>query len=167
MRTGTELESIDRQAPGGREKAERIIPQLKDKLPSMVAQSADLIAMPTMEFNSIVLTRQGTNEPLVRLVALDDTHWVMSAFDGRFDTNEDFEAIRGVHWTSSDDPFRPLPLEIFMRQYYEPGLLLRAIRCTANNTCAQEFKALPPIAEINRVQSRLSIAGAKRSVIRR
>src|SRR5690606_26466984 len=55
-----------------------------------------------------------------------------------------------------DEPLDPVPLDIFMRQYYEPHLLRRVLECSEAGDCAQEFKPLPSIAEINRVQPKLS-----------
>jgi hypothetical protein len=54
--------------------------------------------------------------------------WFASDPAGRFDagsltTNPDFS------WIAADDPLRPLPPEIFMRDYYEPQLLPRLLAC--------------------------------------
>ena len=48
-----------------------------------------------------------------------------------------------------------------MRQYYEPGLLERILKCSqekeadGTDTCDKEFKPLPPIGQINRVQPKV------------
>jgi WD40 repeat protein len=62
-----------------------------------------------------------TGRELASLLTFGEDEWVVVAPDGRFDTNKDLINIEGLHWVMSDDPLRPVPLEVFMRQYYEPG----------------------------------------------
>jgi WD40 repeat protein len=90
-------------------------------------------------------------QELCQLASLNDGTWVVAATDGRFDTNN-LEEIRGLHWIVPDDPLRPLPLEIFMRDYYEPRLLSRLLDCNSQNNCEKEFGVLPSLAELNRLQ---------------
>lgn len=90
-----------------------------------------------------------TGKELCRLVSYADGDQVAVAPDGRFDTNN-LDEVAGLHWIMPDDPLRPLPLEIFMRQYYEPRLAARLL--------ARE--QLPPvrrIAELNRLQPEVQI----------
>jgi WD40 repeat protein len=70
--------------------------------------------------------------------------WVAVTPDGRFDA-DNLEEIRGLHWIMPDDPLRPLPVEIFMRDYYEPQLLPRVLK-------GEKFKPIRPLADLNRVQ---------------
>ncbi len=86
---------------------------------------------------------------LARLISFADDTWVAVAPDGRFDTNE-LDRIRGLHWIMPDDPMRPLPLEIFMREYYEPRLLPRLM-------AGERFEPLPPLVDINRLRPEISI----------
>lgn len=85
-----------------------------------------------------------TGTELVRLVSFTDGTWVVSTPDGRFDTNN-LEEIKGLHWIMPDDPFRALPLEIFMRDYYEPRLLPRVL-------AKEKLPAIRSLAELNRAQ---------------
>jgi WD40 repeat protein len=55
--------------------------------------------------------------------------WVAVTPDGRFDSNN-LEQTRSLHWLKSDAALRPLPLEIFTRDYYEPGLLEKVLNGT-------------------------------------
>ena len=84
------------------------------------------------------------------LDSFDDGTWVAVDPDGRFDTN-DLDGGRALHWVISDEPMRPLPLEIFMRDYYTPRLLARILN----------EERLPPIRSIaeigNRAQPDVSI----------
>ncbi len=93
---------------------------------------------------------------LASLFTFGPDDWVVVAPDGRFDTNLDLDNIEGLHWVVSDAPFTPKPLELFMRDYYEPALLGRLLRCTRDNSCKKDFKPLPLIADINRLQPKLS-----------
>ncbi len=90
-----------------------------------------------------------TGQELCRLVKFVNGDWIVATPDGRFDTNN-LEDIKGMHWIFSDDPLRPLPLEIFMRQYYEPRLLARIL-------AGEKFKPLPSLGELNRTQPEVKI----------
>lgn len=103
-----------------------------------------------------------TGEEICRLMSFDDGTWVVATRDGRFDTNN-LESIVGLHWILPDDPLRPKPVEIFSRQYFEPELLSRLLKCNENGNCEQEFKPLPSIAEINRLQPKVALREIKSS----
>ncbi len=98
---------------------------------------------------------------LATLYSLGKDDWAVATPDGRFDTNKPLDNIEGLHWLLPDQPFTPKPLEIFMRQYYEPGLLQRVLKCTEDKNCNQVFKPLPLITQINRVQPRVEIKEIK------
>jgi WD40 repeat protein len=58
-------------------------------------------------------------------------------------------------WAVGDEPFRSLPLETFMRDYFEPRLLPRLLACrdaeqTRPDACTKEFKQVRPLASLNR-----------------
>lgn len=107
--------------------------------------------------NSINLVATASGRALATVLALDDADWVVTSPDGRFDTSRSLDGIVGLHWVVNDEILTPLPLDVFMRQYYEPGLLQRLLKCTRSGTCEIEFKPLPSIAEIDRVQPRVHI----------
>jgi WD40 repeat protein len=88
---------------------------------------------------------------IATIVPLDED-WLVTTPDGRFDTNKSLDNIKGLHWIVNDEILKPVPLEAFMRHYYEPNLLARVMKCNKENTCDREFKPLPPIGAINRVQ---------------
>lgn len=87
---------------------------------------------------------------LATLISVNREDWVVTDPEGRFDTNKSLDRIDGMHWVIKAESFEPLPLDIFMRQYYEPGLLRRIMS-------GESFKPLPSIAEINRVRPRVAI----------
>ncbi len=90
-----------------------------------------------------------TGDELVRLVSFADDTWVVVTRGGRFDTNN-LEEIKGLHWIVPDDPMHALPLEIFMRDRYEPRLLPRVL-------ADEKLSPLPSLTELNRIQPKVEI----------
>ncbi len=90
-----------------------------------------------------------SGKELCRLVSFTENTWVVVAPDGRFDTNN-LEDIKGLHWIMPDDPFTALPIEIFMRQYYEPRLLPRLL-------AGDEFNQISSLTSLNRSQPNVRI----------
>src|SRR5262249_32312194 len=93
------------------------------------------------------LNLQSSDGRDICLLLLQDKQqtWVVVAPDGRFDTNIELEEAAGAHWILSSDSFNPLPLEIFMRDYYEPRLLPRLL-------AGEQLPKLRSLASLNRVQ---------------
>ncbi len=92
---------------------------------------------------------------LARLFAFEDGTWAVVDAQGQFDTNN-VEDLEYLHWVMPDDPMRALPLDIFMRDYFSPGLLARLVR----------GEVMPPVravAELNRAQPVLRIASVSPS----
>jgi WD40 repeat protein len=84
-----------------------------------------------------------------RLISFRNGDWVVVNDEGRFDTNN-LEAIRGLYWLIPGDGLNALPLEIFMREYYEPRLLARLL-------AGEKFKSVKTLSELNRVQPKVKI----------
>jgi WD40 repeat protein len=59
---------------------------------------------------------------LCSLVSFVAGGWAVIAPDGRFDTNR-FEMGPTVSWVYTEEPLRPLPIEVFTKDYYTPNLL--------------------------------------------
>lgn len=95
-----------------------------------------------------------TGKELVRLVNFTDGGWVVASPDGRFDTNN-LDEIKGLHWIMPDDPLRALPLEIFMRDYYEPQLLPRLL-------AGKKLPKIRSLGELNRAQPKVEIVEVNR-----
>lgn len=85
-----------------------------------------------------------TGKELAALISFEDGEWVVSDLEGRFDTNN-LDEIKAFSWVFPDQPFRALPPEIFMRDYYEPSLLPRLL-------AGKELPKTRPLASLNRVQ---------------
>ena len=90
------------------------------------------------------------------LVGSGDHSWFVTDPEGRFDTG-DADAIAGLNWTIPDDPFPALAPEIFMRDYYEPRLLSRLLDPEGR----AQMPHIRPLAELNRVQPVVRIAGVE------
>ncbi|MGA9772373.1 MAG: caspase family protein [Blastocatellia bacterium] len=67
-----------------------------------------------------------TGKQLCSLTSFSDDNWAVVTPDGHFDAS-DLEEMKGLHWLMLDDPMRTYPIEIFMRDYYEPRLLPRVL----------------------------------------
>ena len=98
---------------------------------------------------TVRLWETATEKELARLISFTDGMWAVTTPDGRFDTNN-LEEIKGLHWIMPDDPLRPLSLEIFMRDYYEPRLLPRVL-------AKEQFFPLPSLVTLNRAQPKVDI----------
>ncbi|GLI36871.1 tetratricopeptide repeat protein [Geobacter hydrogenophilus] len=84
----------------------------------------------------------------------DGGGWAVATPEGRFDTN-DIEGIKDLHWVLPDDPLTPLPLEVFMKEYYEPRLLPRILN-------GDTFKPVKNLMTLNRVLPTVAITSVTR-----
>jgi WD40 repeat protein/uncharacterized caspase-like protein len=97
-----------------------------------------------------------TGARLAAIYRFGDDGWAVVTPDGRFDTNQ-LDGQTPLHWVASDAPMTPLPLEVFLRDYYTPGLLALVLR-------GETPPRLRSIAEItNRVQPDVAITSVKTS----
>lgn len=88
-----------------------------------------------------------TGQQLCSLFSFRNDDWSAVAPDGRFDSSN-LEDIKGLHWVMPDDPLHTLPLEVFMRDYYEPRLLSRILK-------GEKLPAPPALTELNRNQPKV------------
>ncbi len=159
--SGNLLESFNAAEPGTKGRLPELFEGESDDSPVNVDASDRLVALALSTEDTlptkIVLFDRRTERELCTLIAIDETDWVVTTPEGRFDTNEDLTDINVLHWRVAEDPLTPFPLEVLMRGYYEPNLLTRILRCNESNSCDREFKPLPSIADINRVQPKVAI----------
>jgi WD40 repeat protein/uncharacterized caspase-like protein len=103
-----------------------------------------------------------TGEQLAARVSFGENGWAVVDPEGRFDTN-DLDGNVPLHWIVDDNPMHALPVEVFMRDYYTPGLLARIIK--ARIIKGDKLPDVRSISEIpNRVQPEvkvLSVAPSK------
>jgi WD40 repeat protein/uncharacterized caspase-like protein len=107
--------------------------------------------------NTVLLWNAASGQELCRLISLRDGDWVVVDPAGRFDAGN-LEGIEGLNWIMPDDPLKPLPMEILMRDYYEPQLLPRLLKCNKENNCDKEFKPVRDFSKLNRVQPPVKIS---------
>lgn len=98
---------------------------------------------------SVKIWRVSDGKLLASLYSFTDGSWVVTDPEGRFDTS-DLEEIKGLHWVMPDDPLTPVPLEAFMKEYYEPRLLARILN-------GEQFKPVPKLMDKNRVQPEVKL----------
>jgi hypothetical protein len=99
-----------------------------------------------------------TGESHATLLALASGASVVVTPFGRFDTSK-FDEVNGLSWIMPDDPTRPLPLDIFMRDYLEPRLLSKVV-----NRQEGLLPKLSSVAELNRIQPRVKITHVRPGV---
>jgi hypothetical protein len=95
-----------------------------------------------------------------------DEGWAVVAPNGRFDTSE-LDKESPLYWIVDDRPLKPLPAEIFMRDYYEPRLLPRLLACESAESkdpdaCEKAFKPVGDLSRLNRIQPDVKILEVRR-----
>jgi len=93
--------------------------------------------------------RIADGKELATLTSFTDGTWVVTDSEGRFDT-ANLESMPHVHWVMPDDPFTPVPLEVFMKDYYTPRLLARII-------AGEKLPPVRPLMTLNRTQPEVRI----------
>lgn len=126
----------------------RLIGHTSDVIAADVSSDGQLFATASDD-GTARLWRGSDGAEIARLIWFRDGNWAVVAPDGRFDTGE-LERVSGVHWVAADDPFTPISLEIFMRDYYEPRLLPRLL-------AGEELPEVGGLESRNRVQPRVRI----------
>jgi WD40 repeat protein len=111
--------------------------------------NSDYIATGSVD-GTVRLWGRNNGRLIATLIQFEIGHWAIVAPDGRFDTN-DLDSIVGLHWVFGDDPFTPLPPDIYMRDFYEPKLLPRLLKGKAT-----DLKPLPPLQSLNRAQPKIT-----------
>jgi len=108
------------------------------------------IALASGQNGTTQLLNVETGKLLASLASFDDGTWAVFDPEGRFDTNQ-LDGGAQMQWVVDDDPMRALPLEIFTRDYYTPGLLARVMK-------GEKLPDVRLIAEIkNRVQPEVKV----------
>ena len=90
---------------------------------------------------------------LAQLITFRDGGWAVVAPDGRYDASDPAD-LEGLSWVLPDAPTEPVSLTIFYREYYEPRLLPRLL-------AGEEFPPIRSIAELDRRQPHVAVAGVK------
>lgn len=89
------------------------------------------------------------------LFSFTEGGWAVVSPEGRFDTNTP-RSLPAVSWIIPDDPLSPLPFEIFLREYFEPRLLVRSLE-------GEQFPSIRDISELNLSQPLVKITSIRPS----
>jgi len=100
-------------------------------------------------FEKISLWQANPPKRLAYLCVLDGGSLEAIAPDGRFSGPL---SDRFLTWVVPDDPFNPLPVEIFTRDYYTPKLLAKLVS-------GVKLPDVRPLASLNRSQPKVTVVG--------
>ncbi len=89
----------------------------------------------------------------------DGTWFVLGAGD-RYDTNGRADTS-DVRWLRPEQPWTSLPVQTFMRDFYQPGLMGRLLDCNRARTCDTALKPLPDLSTLSWVLPRVAIAAVE------
>jgi len=117
---------------------------------TMAALSKDALRMVTGHVDgSVSIWNFEQQRLLMRLYTFGDGTWLAVDAEGRYDSNQPGN-IPGLSWIMADDRFVPLPIEVFMREYFQPQLVRRVLE-------GEKFPPVPEISSLNRAQPDLKI----------
>lgn len=103
----------------------------------------------------------GSPRELLRLAELPDGAWAAMDREGRFEVG-DLRTAANLFWLMSDAPRDALPLEIFMRDFFQPRLVARRLACeTAERNgpgpCQAAFPLVGNPSSLSRLRPRVRI----------
>ncbi len=151
-REGAVVDLYEVKADGGTTRSGELLGHQGDVV--SMAFSPDGSQLATMETTGATyLWNLASRTLMAKLFAFEDGTWAVVDAQGRFDTNN-IEDLEHLHWVMPDDALRALPLEIFMRDHFSPGLLGRVIR-------GDPMPPVRAVGELNRAQPILRIASVK------
>jgi len=84
------------------------------------------------------------------LIVPSQNDWLVMTPEGRLDTSR-LDEVEEVHWILPGEPFSSQPLELFMRDFYEPRLMSRLVAGDNN------FKAISDLNQRNRTLPEVAI----------
>ena len=90
---------------------------------------------------------------LARLITFADGDWAVVGEDGRYDASDPAD-LDGLNWVMPNAPTEPVPLAVYYRDYYEPGLLPRLL-------AGEEFRPIRSITDRDRTQPHVQVTGVE------
>ena len=90
---------------------------------------------------------------LASLVTFEDGGWAVVGEDGRYDASDPGD-LKGLAWVMPDAPTEPVPLSVFYRDYYEPGMLRRLL-------AGEWFPEIKSITDLDREQPHVEIVAVE------
>ncbi len=92
-------------------------------------------------------------QPLFRFWSLMGNDWLVVDEEGRYDSSAPGD-LDALSWVLSDAPRQALPLQAFMRDFYQPGLMQRHL-------AGEQFPAMASVAELQRTLPRIELTSVK------
>ena len=125
-----------------------------------MASSGQLVSYADRKATIWAILPTGQIQNLVTLLRIDK-NWAMIS-GARFDTGNP-EALQNLFWVMGDDPLKPIPIDIFLRDYFEPRLAPRLFKCRAEpaGACENAFSTVPSLESLNRIQPEVHIVGVR------
>lgn len=105
------------------------------------------------QYGDLQILETASGRLIATIFSYPDGIWAIVAPDGRYDSNSPGD-LPGLSWLMKDAPLTPVPVEIFMKEYYEPRLLTRLLE-------GEKFPPLKKISDLNRVQPKVEIISIK------
>ncbi|MFM0471095.1 caspase family protein [Paraburkholderia strydomiana] len=128
---------------------------------SLAAMSDGKVLVSSGDDGQIKLWTAESGNLLATLLPLKTGGWMVATPDGRFDSS-DVDTMNAVAWGMPDDPMRPLAPEIFLRDFFQPGLLPSIWDCIVSSgsgaDCSVHDRVVRPLTTLNRIQPDISIA---------
>lgn len=91
-----------------------------------------------------------SSRELKATILTSEDGWVIFTPAGRFDTNLNLRKAKDVTWQWSQGTTKPLPLRVFLRDYYEPRLFRKILR-------EEDLTAVRDLASLNTTQPEVAI----------
>jgi WD40 repeat protein/uncharacterized caspase-like protein len=137
----------------------------QDSVTSATFLSDDHFVATTSWDGTVALWNASNRKRIASLFSSTSGAWFVVDDVGHFDTNL-LEGDLPLHWIMDDSPDHAEPIEIFMRDYYEPRLLEKLLSCTRAEVlnpeaCESRFEKVRPLAELNRIQPEVEILGVR------
>ncbi len=93
---------------------------------------------------------------IVRIIGAG-TDWIAVDGLGRYDTSN-FDALGDLAWTLSDRPVEAIPADLFIRDYYVPGLVSKLVTAAlADGASTRPLPVPPDLAHVERSVPRVTI----------
>lgn len=111
--------------------------------------SADEKLLLTVSNATLTVWNAGTGKMMARMMAFKDRSWAVVDGQGHYDSNSPGD-LPQLSWIMPDEPMTPYPIEIFMKEYFEPGLLPKLM-------AGENLPQVPELSRINRIQPDVKI----------
>lgn len=103
----------------------------------------------TANKSALMIWDTDTGRMMAQLMAFKDGYWAVVDEQGHYDSNHPGD-LPQLSWIMPDEPMTPYPIELFMKDYFEPGLLPKLL-------AGEALPQVSKLSEIIRVQPQVEI----------